>query len=106
MTTILLVENEPDLAAAEQGALEGYGYRVHSVRSAEAAVDLLRRGAEDFNLVLLDIDPEKGIGDPEAARRILSAKDLPLVFLTSGASADSLERMRGIPRYEIGRAHV
>jgi PAS domain S-box-containing protein len=51
------------------------------------------------DLVLMDIDIGKRIDGTETARRILKNKNIPVVFLTSHAEREMVERVRGITRY-------
>ena len=52
---ILLVEDEPAVRAVARQALESFGYRVHEAAGAEAALDLLRRSEQPFDLLVTDI---------------------------------------------------
>jgi PAS domain S-box-containing protein len=96
--TILLVEDEALIALAESRKIEGFGYRTLVAGSGERAVELM---AEDnaIRLILMDIDLGKGMSGPEAAERILERRHLPIVFLTSHAEREMVEKVRGITRY-------
>ena len=52
---ILLVEDEPAVRAVARQALESFGYRVAEAAGAEAALDLLRRAEQPFDLLVTDI---------------------------------------------------
>jgi PAS domain S-box-containing protein len=99
MTTILLVEDEAIIALSETAILEGFGYRVKAARNGESAVELFRKGDDDIDLVLMDIDLGRGMDGTEAARQILGLKDVPIVFLTSHSERERVEKVRGITRY-------
>lgn len=99
MATILLVEDEPIIALAETKTLEGFGYHVITSRTGEAAIASACVGPVDIDLILMDIDLGPGIDGPEAARQILAQKNLPIVFLTSHAERETVEKVRGITRY-------
>ena len=95
---ILLVEDEAVIAMAGAAALRGFGYRVSIAVDGESAVEAAT-GAEELDLVLMDIDLGEGIDGTEAARRILADRDLPIVFLSSHAEEAYVERVREITRY-------
>lgn len=96
--SLLLVEDEALIAAAEKKRLETAGYRVTISLSGEDAVDVVRKeGAVD--IVLMDIDLGPGIDGTRAAEEILAIKDIPIIFLTSHAEQEMVERVRRITRY-------
>ncbi len=96
--TLLLVEDEAIIALNEQLILEKHGYGVKTVHTGEKAVETARDTPE-IDLVLMDIDLGSGIDGTEAAQRILSEVDLPIVFLTSHTEAEYVDRVRGITGY-------
>jgi PAS domain S-box-containing protein len=96
--TILLVEDEALIALEEVQTLSRFGYNVVSASSGIKAVDLIAN-KPDIDLVLMDIDLGHGIDGTEAARRILSFRTIPIVFLTSHSEREMVEKVRGITRY-------
>ncbi|MBK7258013.1 MAG: PAS domain S-box protein [Ignavibacteriae bacterium] len=96
--TILLVEDEVLIALAEAQSIEGFGYRVLTAHTGENAV-VIATGIDKPDLILMDIDLGKGISGPDAAVEILSRSAIPIVFLTSHAERDMVEKVRGITRY-------
>lgn len=96
--SILLVEDEAIIALSEARILENAGFTVRTVHSGEAAVEVA--GADHgISLVLMDIDLGAGMDGTEAATRILAARQLPIVFLTSHAEKEMVDRVKGITRY-------
>lgn len=95
---ILLVEDEALIALSEAQILERYGYKVTTARNGEEAVDRFRAD-NAFDLVLMDIDLGTGIDGTEAARRMLAHREVPIVFLTSHAEREMVDRVKGITRY-------
>ncbi|HUX50403.1 MAG TPA: PAS domain S-box protein [Spirochaetia bacterium] len=96
--TILLVEDEAITALAESVTISSFGYAVISARSGEQAVEIT--GSEQsIDLVLMDIDLGPGIDGPEAARRILEIKHLPVMFLTGHSEKEYVDRVKKISRY-------
>lgn len=95
---ILLVEDEAIIALAERQGLSRLGYTVVHASSGEAAVtEAVRNGR--VSLVLMDIDLGEGMDGPEAARRILAARDLPIIFLSGHSENEMVDKVRAVTRY-------
>ncbi len=98
--TILLVEDELITAKTERRVLEQNGYKVVTVHSGEDAVSFAADHQDKhIDLILMDIDLGKGIDGTEAAKRILTNKEIPIVFLTSHAERQMVEKVKNITRY-------
>ena len=97
-TKVLLVEDEAIIALSEQKTLEHAGFEVETAHSGERALKL---GTSDptISLILMDIDLGRGMDGTEAATRILENRRLPIVFLTSHAEQEVVDRVKGITRY-------
>ncbi|MDQ7825929.1 MAG: histidine kinase dimerization/phosphoacceptor domain -containing protein [Candidatus Eremiobacteraeota bacterium] len=95
---ILLVEDEAVATLIVTELLKRNGYEVANVSSGETAVEATRTDPS-IDLVLMDINLGEGIDGTEAAKRILEVRGLPIVFLTSHAEQDMVEKVRGITRY-------
>ena len=95
---ILLVEDESIIALAASRKIESLGYEVMIASTGETAVALSASDSR-IDLVLMDIDLGRGMDGPEAAALILRSRSLPVVFLTSHAERDTVEKVRGITRY-------
>lgn len=95
---ILLVEDEALIAMSERALLERYGLHVTVVHSGEAALDLFRAG-DDVELVLMDIDLGRGMDGTETAERILSSRELPIIFLSSHTEPEIVARTERITSY-------
>ncbi len=96
--TILLVEDEAIIAMATGNKLGSFGFGTITAYSGEQAIEKVRE-QRNIDLVLMDIDLGKGISGPQAAQEILSLRTIPIVFLTSHAEREMVERVRGITRY-------
>lgn len=95
---ILLVEDEAVIALHEAQILTKRGYDVRTAYSGEAALEMLRR--EGADLVLLDIDLGHGKMDGiRCAETVLRDMELPIVFLTSHAEKEIVEKVKGITRF-------
>jgi CheY-like chemotaxis protein len=91
---ILIVEDEALTVLALKRDLAELGYEVTG--DASTAVDALR-AAEDHHadLVLMDIELEGGVSGVAAAAAIRGQLDIPIVFLTAHAAAETLARAIG-----------
>lgn len=80
--SILIVEDEPIIAADLEDRLQDAGYNVRgTVASGEAAIRFFDSDPPD--LVIMDIQLEGDWDGIETTRRIREKKDLPVIFLTS-----------------------
>ena len=96
--TILLVEDEAVIAMNESAMLQKHGFQVVSAYNAEEAIEAVHQ--QSIALILMDIDLGKDRMDgTEAAERILSEYELPIVFLTSHTEKEMVNRVKGITRY-------
>src|SRR5512142_589114 len=95
---LLLVEDEAILAMGERLLLERAGYEVRTAGSGEAALEAFGDGG-DFDLVLMDVDLGRGMDGPEAARRLLRARELPVVFLSSHAEPEVIRKTEEVQSY-------
>ena len=88
---ILIVEDEALTVLALQQELEELGYEIAG--NASSAADALR-AAEDnrADLVLMDIQLDGGISGIAAAAAMRGTVDIPVVFLTAHASAETVGR--------------
>lgn len=91
-TTVMVVEDEPNIGALVRTYLERAGYHVLWVRSGEDALAELRR--HPIRLVVLDIGLP-GIDGFEVCRRI--AGEIPVIMLT--ARDEEADRVAGL---EVG----
>jgi len=96
--TILLVEDEALIAMAEKMMLEKNGYRVVTASTGEKAIAVAAENRE-INLILMDIDLGPGIDGTTAAERILTDRQLPIVFLSSHTEPAVVEKTEGITSY-------
>ncbi|HDP98423.1 MAG TPA: response regulator [bacterium] len=96
--TILLVEDETIIAMQEKMVLEDFGYNVITVNSGESSIELVDTNP-DIDLILMDINLGSGIDGTQAAEKILSKHDLPLVFLSCYVDRETVEKTEGITSY-------
>lgn len=96
--TILLVEDEALVALGEQQTLEQAGYAVVVAPTGEKAVDIAT-AVPGVDLILMDINLGPGIDGPEAARRILAHRHVPLAFLSGHTEPEVVDRTEEITSY-------
>ena len=91
MTTVLVVEDEHNIATVVRIALERDGHRVVSVRTGEEALAELPR--HPIGLVVLDLGLP-GMDGLEVCRRIRAGSSLPIIMLT--ARDEEADRVVGL----------
>lgn len=93
-STILVVDDDPQVRATIVRALAELGYRTGEAADGAAALAALR-GAEPPSLVILDyVMP--GMDGAEVAREIAAiAPDLPIIFSTGHAALRALRAAAG-----------
>lgn len=102
LTTILLVEDDPDIREVAQMALETVGgFDVITCESGRQAVRVAAERMPD--LVLLDwMMPGLDGGQTLAALREREAtRDLPVVFMTAKARPEECSRMRDLGALDV-----
>ncbi len=73
-------------ALAAIHSLSKYGYKVLQAETGVEAIKLSERNSE-IDLILMDIDLGDGMNGTDAAKRILTNRDLPLIFLSNHSIA-------------------
>jgi CheY-like chemotaxis protein len=87
---ILIVEDEAIFVMSLERALKKSGYNVcESALSGEEAVERVKQ--ENPDLVIIDLCLDRGISGVEAANRIRSFSNIPIVFM-SGFQKEEIER--------------
>jgi DNA-binding LytR/AlgR family response regulator len=91
--TILIVEDEPIIAADLQDRIEDLGYRVQEVVDrGEDAIRLLEDQRPD--LILMDVQLAGQLDGVDAALTIHERWGTPLIFLTSNSDSPTFKRAR------------
>ena len=102
VSTILIAEDEAILAEDIGISLENLGYSVAGKASTgEDAVNLARESKPD--LILMDIKLQGDIDGIDAADRIRTFLDIPVVYLTGYSEKDVLERAKKTRALRISR---
>ena len=82
MARILFIDDELPMAQAGKLFLERFGYRVTSFTDAEEAIALFQRQANDFNLVIVDLEMP-GKSGLEVLQKLLRLQpDLRAILVT------------------------
>ncbi|NJC27416.1 LytR/AlgR family response regulator transcription factor [Neolewinella antarctica] len=90
---ILIVEDEPIIAADLRDRLEDRGYHViASVDTGEAALDIVRQQTPD--VILMDVNLAGELDGVDTALAIRKLTDVALIFLTSNSDAVTFARAR------------
>jgi PAS domain S-box-containing protein len=97
--TLLLVEDEAVIAMAEAEALEKEGYAVIQALNGKKAIEIVKKGTPAIDLILMDINLGKGMDGTEAAQEILKNHDIPILFLSSHAEKEIVEKTEKITSY-------
>lgn len=88
--TILLVEDDLLVRMGIELVLNAQGYKVSACESGESALELVAAAVP--SLVLMDVNLAGVMNGIEAAQRISSSHQLPIIFLT--AQGDPLTKRR------------
>lgn len=99
---ILYVEDEPDIQAVAQIALESVGgFQVHLCSSGEQALEDIQGVAPD--LLLLDV-MMPGMDGPTTLSRIRElpgCADIPVIFMTAKVQPDEVEGFRALGAIDV-----
>ncbi|MBN2200999.1 response regulator [bacterium] len=94
---ILVVEDERILSLNIKRYLARFGHNIcGTAENAEDAVDLAGRHRPE--LILMDVRLKDGTDGIDAALRIRSFLDCPILFTTAFSDADSIRRIRAVER--------
>ena len=89
--TVLLVDDDPFVAATARRTLERTGYVVLVAANGREALDVAARHTDPLDLVITDlVMPE--MGGRELARRLLAVRPSVQVLYTSGYTAEAMNR--------------
>jgi DNA-binding response OmpR family regulator len=95
MTSVLVVEDETDVLAVVQDALERKGLDVRTAQTDRAAFSLLAEEPRTFDMLIADINLGEGVTGFDIARRARQLNpDLKVVYITGHAA--HLDRF-GVP---------
>jgi DNA-binding NtrC family response regulator len=81
-SSVLIVDDDAELARRYQRVLESYGYAVERASHGEGAVRLA--GEKPFDVVVGDVDPREARVDGTLKSIHEQREDLPVVLLSSG----------------------
>ena len=90
-TTILVVDDEKEIAELVEIYLVSDGYRVLKAKNAQEGLDILDR--EELHLVLLDI-MMPGMNGLEMCEQIRKSRNIPIIMLS--AKSTDLDKIRGL----------
>ncbi len=84
---ILVVDDDPAITAVWQTILEGLGYRVIGVSSAEQALEMFRFAPTSFDLILTDQTMPHMTGEALAEQAMRIRPDIPMIICTGHSAA-------------------
>jgi two-component system response regulator BaeR len=91
MSRILIVEDEPKLAALEADYLRSAGYDTHTIGDGAEVVPWVRANAPDLILLDLMLPGRDGL---EICKEVRSFSDVPIVMVT--AKVEEIDRLVGL----------
>jgi two-component system, OmpR family, response regulator BaeR len=91
MSRILIVEDEPKLAALEADYLKAAGFETHVIGDGREVVDWVRAHAPDLMLLDLMLPGRDGL---EICRDVRAFSDVPIVMVT--AKVEEIDRLIGL----------
>lgn len=94
---LMLVEDEAIIALNEKLMLQKNGYNVEVCNTGEEAIEYIKDN--DVDLILMDINLGGGLTGPQAARKILKVKNVPIVFLSSHTEKEIVDKVKNITNY-------
>ena len=90
---ILIVEDEPIIAADLQSQLEKLGYEViDTLESGEEALELLK--GDEPDIILMDVQLEGDLDGIDTVHEIHKDHDIPIIFLTSNTDQRTFARAK------------
>ncbi|TGK81535.1 PAS domain S-box protein [Leptospira noumeaensis] len=95
---ILLVEDEAILAISQSEFLKNKGYSVQYVSNSNDAYDFILSG-ERVDLILMDINLSDGMDGIQLAEKILSRREIPILFLSGYSDHKILDRVCKVKHY-------
>ncbi|MBM9592527.1 PAS domain S-box protein [Leptospira sp. 201903075] len=95
---ILLVEDEAILAISQSEFLKNKGYSVQYVSNSNDAYDHITSG-ERVDLILMDINLSDGMDGIQLAEKILSYREIPILFVSGYSDNKILDRVCKVKHY-------
>ena len=89
--SILMIEDDNDLAGITKDMLESYGYEVKIATNCEQAFDILVK--EQFHILLMDINLPDGSGF-DVCRELRHMSKVPVIFASARTSED--DKIKGL----------
>jgi PAS domain S-box-containing protein len=96
---ILLVEDEALIGMTESMELKKYGYNVIHVLNGKKAIEIVNNTNTIIDLILMDINLGNNLDGTEIAKLILKDHDIPLLFLSSHAEREIVDKTENITFY-------
>ncbi len=101
--TLLLVDDEQDIAEVAQNVLTRLGYQVMTETTAVSALEAFQRAKDRLNLVILDFALSEMTGLELAGRMRRIRSDIPIILATGFSGAVDLSEMEALGIRELVR---
>ena len=82
-TSILVVEDDPEVAQVLRGRLESKGYETHIETTGESALNYAAKQGPDLVLLDVSLPDMSGLQVSKQLRKLYSRRELPIVMLTA-----------------------
>jgi CheY-like chemotaxis protein len=89
---VLVVDDEPIIAAMMASLLEDEGYGVTCLTSGKAAADYIAAGTARLDALITDVDLGTGVSGYELAELLQSSRSSAATIFMTGDSADRVRR--------------
>lgn len=96
MKKILLIEDDTEICEMIRNYFAGRGTEVSSVNNGGEAFDLIRKGTDGYELVLLDI-MLPGVDGFTLCRQLRMRSDIPVIFITARGREEDI-----LSGYDLG----
>ena len=81
--SILVVEDDPEVAQVLRGRLESKGYETHIETTGESALNYAAKQGPDLVLLDVSLPDMSGLQVSKQLRKLYSRRELPIVMLTA-----------------------
>ena len=86
--TVLMVEDDDDVAVAAEGLIEDLGFTVHRARAPKEALEFLAKGDTRFNIMFSDVVMPGPMNGIDLAREVqVKYPSLPIILTTGHSQA-------------------
>jgi len=97
---ILIIDSKENDAIFTSSLLKKHGYKTEIIQDSKEAIQRIKNSQfSDYNLILMEIELEKGTGGAEVASEIQKYCDIPIVFLSSHTEEEFIRGISSVAKY-------